>query len=289
MTKAHVNIEVPGWEPVCSGKVRELYAFGDHYVMVASDRISAFDCILPTGIPNKGRALTEISKFWFRQTRSIVSNHWLMDVALPEAFAPYAGQSLVCEKLTPIPVECVVRGYIAGSGWSEYQNTGAICGIPLPDGLRQAQKLETPIFTPATKATTGHDQNVSFEAVLESIDEAVAERIRELSLQLYAFGAAHAARVGIILADTKFEFGLRSNGDVVLMDEALTPDSSRFWPQSDYQVGVSPASFDKQFVRDYLSDLDWDRTPPAPALPDDVASETERRYLEALERLTQSG
>lgn len=283
---ARVSVEIPGWRPVRTGKVRELFDIGSHYVMIATDRISAFDCILPTGIPNKGRALTELSQYWFQRTQSIVENHWVPDVLLPEPFHPYAQQALVCEKLEPIPIECVVRGYLAGSGWKEYQESGAVCGVVLPSGLRQAEKLESPVFTPATKAESGHDENVPFEALTEWISEDLAERIREISIALYKFGAAHAEKAGILLADTKFEFGRRANGDLVLMDEVLTPDSSRFWPKSEYRLGVSPSSFDKQFVRDYLLGLEWDRCPPAPSLPDTVVSETERRYLEALDRLT---
>jgi phosphoribosylaminoimidazole-succinocarboxamide synthase len=274
------------------GKVRDNYAIGDdRLLIVASDRLSAFDVVLPDPIPGKGRVLTAISNFWFARTRHIVANHltgeplsrWLPDAG---ERAPLEGRAVVVRRLTPLPVEAVVRGYLIGSGWKDYQATGRVCGIALPAGLWQASKLPAPIFTPATKAAAGqHDENVPFEAIERVIGAARAARVRELSLALYAFAADYARRRGILIADTKFEFGLDERGEVVLMDEALTPDSSRFWPADSYREGTSPPSFDKQYVRDYLETLDWDKRPPGPRLPPEVIAGTVGKYREAERRL----
>ena len=269
-----------------SGKVRELFDLGERLAMVATDRISAFDCVIPSGIPGKGRALTALSKFWFEKTAHIVPNHWLSTTSLPEEFAEVAEQTLLVSKLKPLPVECVVRGYLSGSGWAEYQREGAVCGVELPRGLKESEELPDPIFTPATKAVEGHDENISFERMLEWVSEPIAGRLRELSLELYRFGREWARARGVIIADTKFEFGLDDAGEIYLIDEALTPDSSRFWKIEDYEVGQSQRSFDKQFVRDYLNGLVWDKSPPAPALPEEIVAQTAKRYLEAERILT---
>ena len=274
------------------GKVRDNYAIGgDRMLIVASDRLSAFDVVLPDPIPGKGRVLTAISNFWFGRTRHIVANHLTgepLSRYLPDAAerAPLEGRSVVVQRLKPLPVEAVVRGYLAGSGWKDYQKTGRVCGIALPAGLRQASKLPAPVFTPATKAVAGqHDENVSFEAIADTIGGAAAARVRELALALYGFASEYARERGILIADTKFEFGLDARGEVVLMDEALTPDSSRFWPADQYREGTSPPSFDKQYVRDYLETLDWDKRPPGPRLPPEVIAGTVARYREAAQRL----
>jgi phosphoribosylaminoimidazole-succinocarboxamide synthase len=274
------------------GKVRDNYAIGDdRLLIVASDRLSAFDVVLPDPIPGKGRVLTAISNFWFARTRHIVANHltgeplsrWLLNAA---ERAPLEGRAVVVRRLTPLPVEAVVRGYLIGSGWKDYQATGRVCGIALPAGLKQASKLPSPIFTPATKAAAGqHDENVPFEAIEKAIGAARAARVRELALALYDFAAGYARGRGILIADTKFEFGLDEGGDIVLMDEALTPDSSRFWPAVSYREGTSPPSFDKQYVRDYLETLDWDKRPPGPRLPAEVIAGTVAKYREAERRL----
>ncbi len=274
------------------GKVRDIYAVdGDKMMIVVSDRLSAFDVVLPDPIPDKGRVLTELADFWFSRLGHVVPNH--LTGINPESVvrgedekAQVRGRSIVVKKLKPLPVEAVVRGYVIGSGWKDYQRTGAICGIKLPAGLQQAQKLPQPIFTPATKAASGHDENIPFERMCEIVGQAVAERIREISIRLYTEAADYAAGKGIIIADTKFEFGSNERGDLVLIDEILTADSSRFWPADQYKVGVSPPSYDKQYVRDYLETLDWDKTPPAPKLPADVIARTSAKYREALERLT---
>ncbi len=275
------------------GKVRDVYAIGDrHLLIVVSDRLSAFDVVLPTPIPGKGRVLTAISLFWFDRLRHIVPNHLadkeLVDV-LPDAVERtlVEGRSMVVRRLKPLPIEAIVRGYLIGSGWKDYQRTGAVCGIELPSGLRQADKLPEAIFTPSTKAAVGaHDENIGFDRAAELVGHALAERVREVSLQLYREAAAHAASCGIIVADTKFEFGLDEQGTLTLIDELFTPDSSRFWPADSYKPGTSPPSFDKQFVRDYLETLAWDKRPPAPMLPSDVVRKTARKYEEALSRLT---
>lgn len=276
------------------GKVRDLYAVDeDKLLVIQTDRLSAFDVILPDAIPEKGRVLTEMSFFWFRKLAHVVRNH-LTDVA-PETVVSDAdrdqveGRAMVVKRLTPLKIEAVVRGYIIGSGWSDYLRTGAVCGNALPPGLKQAQKLPHPIFTPATKAPIGsHDENVSFEQAVEIVaDRALAERVRDISIRLYSEAAEYAATHGIIIADTKFEFGLDDKGGLVLIDEVLTPDSSRFWPVSGYRVGVSPPSFDKQFVRDWLETQPWNKKAPAPHLPPDVLKKTTEKYKEALRLLTQ--
>jgi phosphoribosylaminoimidazole-succinocarboxamide synthase len=275
------------------GKVRDNYAIGsDRMLIVASDRLSAFDVVLPDPIPGKGRVLTAISNFWFARTRHIVANHLTGEpvaryVEDPAERAPLEGRAVVVRRLVPLPVEAVVRGYLIGSGWKDYQASGRVCGIALPAGLKQASKLQSPIFTPATKAAAGeHDENVSFEKVEETIGRDTAARVRELALALYGFAADHARARGILIADTKFEFGLDASGQVVLMDEALTPDSSRFWPGDTYREGVSPPSFDKQYVRDYLETLDWGKRAPGPRLPPEVIARTAEKYREAERRLT---
>ncbi len=287
--------ELHGLPLVYRGKVRDLYAVDDrHLLMVASDRLSAFDVILPTAIPGKGAILTAVSNFWFARTRHIVPNHLqladkTLDQAVPDPAerARVAGRAVVARKLKGLPVEAIVRGYLIGSGWKDYQRAGMVCGIPLPAGLRLADRLPEPIFTPSTKAALGaHDENVSFEQVATAIGRELAERVREISLRLYQAAADYALARGIIIADTKFEFGLDEQGQLVLMDEALTPDSSRFWPADQYRPGVNPPSFDKQFVRDYLETLDWDKRPPGPELPPEIVDRTVGKYREALERLT---
>jgi phosphoribosylaminoimidazole-succinocarboxamide synthase len=275
------------------GKVRDIYEVdAAHLLIVTTDRISAFDCILPDPIPGKGRVLTAVSNFWFGRLKSIVPNHladWPLERAVPDPAdrAQVAGRAIVVKKLEPLPIEAVVRGYVIGSGWKEYLATGAVCGIRLPQGLRQAEKLPQPIFTPSTKAEFGqHDENISFERTVTLIGPALAEQVRKASLALYAEAAAYALARGIIIADTKFEFGLDADGGLHLIDEALTPDSSRFWPVAEYRTGISPPSFDKQFVRDYLESLAWDKRPPAPHLPPEVIAKTAEKYREAETRLT---
>jgi phosphoribosylaminoimidazole-succinocarboxamide synthase len=275
------------------GKVRDNYAISDdRLLIVASDRLSAFDVVLPDPIPGKGRMLTSISNFWFERTRHIVANHLTGEPLarfLPDAAerAPLEGRAVVVRRLQPLPVEAVVRGYLIGSGWKDYQATGAVCGIALPPGLRQAARLPAPIFTPATKAAAGqHDENVPYAEIEKAIGRERAARVRDLALALYDYAADYARARGILIADTKFEFGLDANGEVVLMDEALTPDSSRFWPADGYREGASPPSFDKQFVRDYLETLDWNKRAPGPRLPADVIAGTVARYREAERRLT---
>ncbi len=274
------------------GKVRDLYAVGeDRLLVVQTDRLSAFDVILPTPVPGKGRVLTAMSTFWFRKLGHVLPNH-LLDVA-PESVVraeerdQVAGRAMVVKKLEPLPVEAIVRGYIAGSGWKDYQKTRAICGISLPSGLKEAQKLPQPIFTPSTKAAIGdHDENIAFAELGRIIGEALAVRVRAKAVQLYAEAADYAATRDIIIADTKFEFGLDAAGRLYLIDEALTPDSSRFWPKSEYRIGTSPPSFDKQFVRDWLESEHWNKKPPAPALPPDILARTAAKYEEALRLLT---
>ncbi len=274
------------------GKVRDIYAVGeDKMLIVASDRLSAFDVVLPDPIPDKGKVLNQMANFWFERLGHIVPNQ--LTGIDPEAVvkneeekAQVRGRSVVVKKLKPLPIEAVVRGYLIGSGWKDYQKTGAVCGIELPKGLQQAQQLPQPIFTPATKAESGHDENISFEEVAKLIGRPLAEKVREVSIRLYKEAAEYAATKGIIIADTKFEFGLDEKNSLVLIDEVLTADSSRFWPADSYKVGISPPSYDKQFVRDYLETLTWDKTPPAPKLPADVISRTSQKYREALEKLT---
>jgi phosphoribosylaminoimidazole-succinocarboxamide synthase len=283
----------PGY--VRSGKVRDLYALDeDRLLLVASDRISAFDVVLPTLIPDKGRVLTGLARYWFRETEAagMMPNHLLgTDVTgLPAGFADGAdelrGRSMICRRARPLPVELIVRGYLSGSGWKDYQRTGAVSGLPLPAGLRESERLPEPLFTPSTKAEEGHDENIDFDAMVGLVGPEVAERARDLALAIYRFAAARTEAAGIIVADTKFEFGLTGEGDLLLIDEVLTPDSSRFWDASAYEPGRGQASYDKQFVRDWLEKQPWDKTPPGPELPDDVVSGTRARYVEAFERIT---
>ncbi|TAN54143.1 MAG: phosphoribosylaminoimidazolesuccinocarboxamide synthase [Betaproteobacteria bacterium] len=274
------------------GKVRDIYAVGaDKMLILVSDRLSAFDVVLPDPIPDKGRVLTEMANFWFAKLAHVVPNH--LTGIDPESVVhaeaekrQVRGRAVVVNKLKPLPVEAVVRGYLIGSGWKDYQKSGAVCGITLPKGLQQAQKLPEPIFTPATKAAEGHDENISFERMCEIVGHAVAQKVRDISIRLYREAADYAAGRGIIIADTKFEFGTDDAGRLVLIDEILTADSSRFWPAEQYRAGISPPSFDKQYVRDYLETLAWNKTPPAPRLPAEVIARTSAKYREALERLT---
>lgn len=274
-----------------SGKVREVFDLGETLLFVVTDRLSAFDCILPDAIPDKGAVLNQLSAFWF-QRFTFVPNHLIaMQFELPENLEPFRAQlarrSMIVRKTEPLPVECVVRGYLAGSGWKEYQESGTICGQKLPAGLELAAQLPEPIFTPSTKSDGGHDQNIDWEECCRILGRETAEKVRALSLQIYSAGRAHAAERGIIVADTKFEFG-SVEGELILIDECLTPDSSRFWPADRYVTGQSPPSYDKQFVRDYLETLDWDKTPPAPNLPAEVIAKTSQKYREAFVRLTGS-
>jgi phosphoribosylaminoimidazole-succinocarboxamide synthase len=286
-------VEIDGLEHLRSGKVRDLYEVdADHLLLVASDRVSTYDVVHPTPVPDKGRVLTGLSAFWFERLGELVPNHLVSTSVddLPDAARASAdwlrGRSMLVRKVEIVPFECVVRGYLVGSGWKEYQRDGTVCGLGLPGGLVEADRLPEPIFTPATKAEEGeHDENVSFEVMADAIGDDLASRLRELSLRVYAAGAEHAASKGIILADTKFEFGLL-DGEVVLADEVLTPDSSRYWPADAWAPGATPPSFDKQFVRDYATSTGWDKQPPAPELPDDVVAATREKYVEAYERLT---
>jgi phosphoribosylaminoimidazole-succinocarboxamide synthase len=291
MSEALLTTSIPSGNLVSRGKVRDIYATDDALVLVATDRISAFDSVLSPGIPGRGEILTRLSTFWFNRYADRVPNHLLATelADFPEPFRNHpelTGRSVLAKKLEPIPVECVARGYIVGSGWKEYQADGTVCGIRLPEGLIQADKLPEPIFTPATKATDGHDENISFERTVDIIGEETAIRLRDLTLELYTSAADYARERGIIIADTKFEFGFDGDGNIVWMDEALTPDSSRFWPADEYEPGRSPASYDKQYVRDYLETSGWDKEPPAPTLPDEVVDGTLSRYLEAYRLLT---
>jgi phosphoribosylaminoimidazole-succinocarboxamide synthase len=279
MTPSLADLKLHG-----SGKVREIYEDGDELIMVASNRISVYDVILPTEIPDKGKVLTQMSLFWFELTGDIVPNHFISENVPAEA----AGRGMRVKKLEMYPIECVVRGYLSGSGWREYGETGAICGIELPGGLKESEKLREPIFTPATKAELGeHDENIDFDRAVEIIgDLHLMEELRRISIEIYRRAADHAAERGIIVADTKFEFGKSPGAEVVLGDEVLTPDSSRFWPSDDYEPGRSQASFDKQYVRDYADSIGWDHTPPGPELPDEVVRNTRAKYVEAFERIT---
>ncbi len=282
------------------GKVRDMYEVGDQLLMVATDRISAYDCVLGSAIPDKGSVLTQLSAFWFTRTREIIPNHM---VSIDPAEYPEILQgdtemlqtrSMLVRRTTPIPIECVARGYLAGSGWREYRESGRVCGVELPKGLRESDLLPEPIFTPATKAESGHDVNISEDEAARLVGRELVDRLRDVTLALYSHGAAHAAACGIIVADTKFEFGLVSDGDseegehVILIDEVLTPDSSRFWPQDRYTPGEAQSSFDKQFVRDYLDDIKWNRRPPVPELPPDIVEQTRQKYLDAYRLLTGS-
>ncbi len=278
-----------GLTPSARGKVRDIYDLGDKLLIVATDRLSAFDVILPTPIPDKGRVLTQLSLFWFDLLKDAIPNHLLSTTEFPTAFAAYreelSGRSMVVRKTEPLPVECVVRGYVSGSGWKDYVATGKICGIALPAGMQESERLPEPIFTPSTKAAAGHDENISFEHVVKLIGEKLATRVRSISIDLYQRASAYAAPRGIILADTKFEFGLL-NGELIWIDEAFTPDSSRFWPAGKYAPGGPQVSFDKQFVRDYLERIRWPKIPPGPELPEEVVAATRDKYLEAYRILT---
>ena len=285
------HTELPGLAPAVRGKVRDVYDLGGTLLLVATDRLSAFDCVFPDPIPDKGKVLNQLSAFWFDRTRSVVPNHVIAtDVsAFPEALqarrATLAGRSTLAKKLKMLPVECVARGYLAGSGWLEYQQRGTVCGIRLQPGLRESEALEDPIFTPATKAESGHDENISFDAAVRVLGGERAERVRELTLTLYREACRHAADRGILIADTKFEFGYDGE-TLTIADEMLTPDSSRFWPASTYRPGGPQASLDKQFVRDYVLSLGWDKRPPAPRLPDEIVQGLRSRYLDIFRRLT---
>jgi phosphoribosylaminoimidazole-succinocarboxamide synthase len=272
------------------GKVRDIYEVGNDLLIVATDRLSAFDVVIPTPIPDKGKVLTQLSVFWFEKLHGIVPNHILTATDFTGDLAPYAtelaGRSMLVKRTEPIPIECVVRGYLSGSGWKDYQKTGKVCGIPLAAGLTESAQLPEPIFTPSTKATTGHDENISFEEAATTIGESLALRLRDVSIEIYKRAAAYAAARGIIIADTKFEFGLGPGQELIWIDEALTPDSSRFWPADEYVPGRAQPSFDKQYVRDYLERIGWNKQPPAPALPAEVVAATRARYREAYERIT---
>jgi phosphoribosylaminoimidazole-succinocarboxamide synthase len=286
-----LKLELPGIKKLKSGKVREIFDLGERLLFVASDRISAFDVVMPNGIPRKGEVLTQISYFWFAQTEHLVPNHLASKAGdpLPAELQKYSDllsrRSMVVQKAKPLAIECVVRGYLSGSGWKDYQKTGAVCGIKLPPGLRDSSRLPEPVFTPATKAETGHDENISFAQACDITGREIAEKARDLSLKIYSFAADYALKRGLIIADTKFEFGM-IDGKLVLIDEVLTPDSSRFWPADKYEAGRGQPSFDKQYVRDYLETLSWNKQPPAPALPPDIIARTTEKYLDAYKRLT---
>ncbi len=284
------NIEIKEYPLVKSGKVREVFDLGDSLLFIATDRVSAYDSILPTPIPDKGRVLTQLSIFWFDLFKDVAANHFITaDFSeFPEPLKKYKeldGKSMIVKKAEVFPVECVVRGYLVGSGWAEYQKNKTVCGIPLPDGLKEASELETPIFTPATKAESGHDENISFEEMAKILGQETSEKLRNISLKIYSEARNYAKTKGIILADTKFEFGI-IDGEISLIDEVLTPDSSRFWPADKYEEGRAQQSYDKQFVRDYLTESGWDKEPPAPELPEEVVQKTREKYLEILEILT---
>ncbi|HWC61583.1 MAG TPA: phosphoribosylaminoimidazolesuccinocarboxamide synthase [Verrucomicrobiae bacterium] len=286
-----LQLDLPGIKKIKSGKVREIFDLDDRLLLVASDRISAFDVIMPNGIPRKGEVLTQISFFWFDRFASLVPNHLLAGAKdpLPKNLQPFAdklaGRSMIVKKAKPLAIECIVRGYLSGSGWKEYKKSQTVCGIPLPGGLTESAELPQAIFTPSTKAEEGHDENISFEQACKVVGTDLATQARDLSLKIYNAGRDYARQRGIIIADTKFEFGV-FDGKLILIDEVLTPDSSRFWPADQYQPGKGQPSFDKQFVRDYLETLDWDKNPPGPTLPQDVVAKTSAKYLEAYERLT---
>jgi len=281
--------DFPGLKLRARGKVRDIYEVGDRLLIVATDRLSAFDVVLPTPIPDKGRVLTQLSLFWFDRLADVVPNHVLTAENFDGELAPFKasleGRAMLVRKTDPIQIECVVRGYISGSGWKDYQKTGKICGISLPSGLRESDQLPEPIFTPSTKATSGHDENISFEETISRIGQPLAERLRDTSLKIYRLASDHAAARGIIIADTKFEFGLIGN-EMIWIDEALTPDSSRFWPADQYVPGKAQPSFDKQFVRDYLERIGWNKQPPGPALPPEVVTGTQQKYRDAFQQIT---
>jgi phosphoribosylaminoimidazole-succinocarboxamide synthase len=292
MSEVVFNSELKSLKLIQRGKVRDIYALDDSKMLfLASDRLSAFDVVLPTPIPGKGKVLTGMSNFWFERTGHIVANHLTgidpASVVSAGEAAQVAGRAVVVRKLKPLPVEAIVRGYIVGSGWKEYKTSGTVCSMPLPAGLREADKLPQPIFTPSTKAEVGdHDENISFERMVELVGRELAEQVRDVAIRLYVFAAEYALTKGIIIADTKFEFGQDEAGNLVLMDEVLTPDSSRFWPVESYAPGANPPSFDKQYVRDYLESLGWNKKPPAPELPAEVVEKTVERYRQALRQLT---
>jgi phosphoribosylaminoimidazole-succinocarboxamide synthase len=289
--KPILQLDLPGIKKVRSGKVREVFDLGDSFLLVASDRISAFDVIMPNGIPRKGEVLTQISHFWFEKFSALVPNHLLAGAndPLPKNLQPFANQlatrSMIVKKAKPLAIECIVRGYLSGSGLKEYKKSQTVCGIKLPAGMVDSSELPEPIFTPSTKAEEGHDENINFEQACKIVGTELATLARDLSLKIYKAGRDYAKQRGIIIADTKFEFGL-FEGELILIDEVLTPDSSRFWPADQYAPGRGQPSFDKQFVRDYLETLTWDKTPPGPKLPDDVVAKTSAKYLEAYEKLT---
>ena len=286
-----LQLDLPGLKKVRSGKVREVFDLGDRLLMVASDRLSAFDVIMPNGIPRKGEVLTQISHFWFEKFAALVPNHLLAGAndPLPANLQPFAAQlnrrSMIVKKAKPLAIECIVRGYLAGSGWKEYQKTQTVCGIKLPAGLKESSELPEPLFTPSTKAEAGHDENIAFDEAVKIVGAEFATAARDLSLKIYKAARDYARQRGIIIADTKFEFGV-FEGKLILIDEVLTPDSSRFWPADQYAPGRGQPSYDKQFVRDYLETLDWNKTPPGPQLPADVVAKTAAKYLEAYEKLT---
>lgn len=289
------STELKNLELVAKGKVRDIYAVdSDHLLIVTTDRMSAFDVVLPNPIPGKGEVLTQLSEFWFEKTQSIVSNHMTDDLELvdlldsPDQLDYFSKRSMIVKRLNPLPIEAVVRGYLIGSGWKDYQATGSVCGIELEEGLQMAQKLPEPIYTPATKAEVGeHDENISYEKTVDLIGEELANRVRQIAIDIYNFGVNHAREKGIIIADTKFEFGLDSDGKLYLIDEVLTPDSSRFWAIENYELGSSPPSFDKQYLRDYLETLDWDKTAPGPDLPQEVIDNTASKYKNAFRQIAE--
>ena len=288
MPTSLLTFDAAGLKKFRSGKVREVFDLGDRLLFVATDRISAFDVVLPDGIPDKGRVLTQLSLFWFEFLKKIVSTHFLTtDLGdIGEKHTELKERSMLVRKTKPFPIECVVRGYLAGSGWKEYQKTKSVCGIPLSDGLKESSELPTPIFTPATKAETGHDENISFEKAAKRVGQKKAEKMRDLSIAIYSAARDYARKRGILIADTKFEFGELADGSIILIDEVLTPDSSRFWPADNYQPGRGQASFDKQFVRDYLETLSWNKQPPGPPLPPEIIRKTREKYLEAHRKIT---
>ena len=292
MTEPLLDLELPGLPPPRRGKVRNVFDLGDQLLFVASDRLSAFDCILPTGIPDKGRILTQLSAWWFRRLGHVCPNHVIeTDVArFPAALQAHReilrGRSMLVRKTTPLPVECVARGYISGSGWKDYVATGEVCGVPLPAGMRESDRLPEPLFTPATKADSGHDMNIPEAEAAAVVGVERLQELKRLTMALYAFGVAHAESCGIILADTKFEFGVTPEGELLLIDEVMTSDSSRYWTKYAYAPGGPQLSFDKQFVRDYLESIKWNKQPPVPSLPDDVVRRTRDKYLDAYRRLT---
>ena len=289
------STELKNLELVAKGKVRDIYAVdSDHLLIVTTDRMSAFDVVLPNPIPGKGEVLTQLSEFWFEKTQSIVKNHMTEDLDLvdlldsPDQLDYFSKRSMIVKRLNPLPIEAVVRGYLIGSGWKDYQATGSVCGIELEEGLQMAQKLPEPIYTPATKAEVGeHDENISYEKTVDLIGEELASRVKQIAIDIYNFGVNHAKEKGIIIADTKFEFGVDGDGELYLIDEVLTPDSSRFWAIENYELGSSPPSFDKQYLRDYLETLDWDKTAPGPELPQEVIDNTASKYKNAFKQIAE--